>query len=77
MESGLAGAEQVPTGQDVDFGEQDEQTPSPSEQICAMGPPREFWDHKLTYGDGIAENILTNRAVSRPGLQEMPLQKVC
>lgn len=34
---GLTGAEQASTGQDLDFGEQDEQTTSPSEQICEMG----------------------------------------
>jgi len=34
---GLAGAEQVSTGQDLDFGEQDEQTTSPSVQTCEMG----------------------------------------
>ena len=37
LEGGLEGAEQVSTGQDLDFGEQDEQTTSPSEQICEMG----------------------------------------
>ena len=67
LEGGLAGAEQVSTGQDLDFGEQDEQTTSPSEQICAMGSLGEFWGHRFTYGDGIAENILTNGAVSRLG----------
>ena len=76
LEGGLAGAEQVSTGQDLDFGEQDEQTTSPSEQICEMGSLGRFWDHKFTYGDGIAENILANRARQRVawGLQETPLQ---
>ena len=37
LEGGLAGAEQVSTGQDFELGEQDEQMTSPSEQIYEMG----------------------------------------
>ena len=41
-EGGLEGAEQVSTGQDLEFGEQGEQVTSPSEQICEMGQVRHF-----------------------------------
>ena len=37
LEGGLTGAEQLSTGQDLGFGEHDEQTTSPSEQIWRWG----------------------------------------
>src|SRR5258708_38423869 len=37
LEGEWTGAEQASTGQDLDLGEQDEQTTSPSEQICETG----------------------------------------
>ena len=72
-EGWLEGAEQASTGHDLEFGEQDEQMTSPSEQICEMGQVGHLgpWigAHIFTYGDGIAENISCKpgKTVSRLG----------
>ena len=84
LEGGWRGAEQASTGQDLDFGEQDEQTTSPSEQICGrrwveQGHFKQIYQGlmhiDLTYGNRIAENIFANRARQGVawGLQETSL----
>ena len=58
-ESGLEGAEQVPTGQELKFCEQDEQMTSPSEQIYEMGQLGHFGTLNIedwcTYGDAFLQ----------------------